>query len=75
MVKQIHPACMKRTSFRCKYSAPGRKRFTSATITQAREVRERLEEIRKTGVSRAHGEYQPHLSAVAAPILDERAGA
>ncbi len=48
----------------------GLKRFTPATLTSARVLRSRLEEIRKTGLSIAHGEYLTHLSAVAAPIFN-----
>lgn len=48
----------------------GLKRFTPATITSAGVLRSRLDDIRETGLSVAHGEYLTHLSAVAAPIFN-----
>ncbi len=49
--------------------AAGFARRTPATIRSASGLRVRLEEIRRDGISIAHGENQRHLSAVAAPIL------
>ena len=54
--------------------AAGLRRRTPATITTASRLRARLEEIRRTRVSVAHGENQLHLSAVAAPILHAAGG-
>lgn len=48
----------------------GMRRLTPATITSARRLRERLEEIRKTGLSVNRGERRPDISAVAAPIFN-----
>ena len=50
--------------------APGMRRLTPATITSARRLRERLGEIRKTGLSVNRGERRPDISALAAPIFD-----
>ncbi len=48
----------------------GMKRLTPTTITSARALRARLDEIRRTGLSVNQGERRPDISAVAAPILD-----
>lgn len=53
--------------------AAGMKRLTPATITSARRLRERLAEIRRTGLSVNRGERRPDISAVAGPVFD-RAG-
>lgn len=50
--------------------AAGMKRLTAATITTAKRLRERLEEIRKTGLSVNRGERRPDISAVAGPVFD-----
>jgi DNA-binding IclR family transcriptional regulator len=48
----------------------GMKRLTPTTITNARALEERLEEIRRTGLSVNRGERRTDISAVAAPIFD-----
>lgn len=50
--------------------AAGMKRLTPATITSTRRLRERLEEIRKTGLSINLGERRADISAVAAPVFN-----
>ena len=50
--------------------ASGLKRLTPATITSATRLRERLEEIRRTGLSVNRGERRTDISAVAAPIFN-----
>jgi len=50
--------------------AAGMKRLTPATITSARQLRRRLEDIRRTGLSVNRRERRPDISAVAAPIFD-----
>lgn len=45
-------------------------RFTPKTVVDPVKLRGILEEIRRRGVSIVHGENQPQLSAVAAPIFD-----
>lgn len=52
--------------------AAGMKPITAKTITTASELRHRLTEIRKTGLSVNRGERWEDLSAVAAPIFDAR---
>ena len=50
--------------------ADGLKRFTAATVTDAKRVRTILMGVRKNGVAVVHGEYQQLLSAIAAPIFN-----
>lgn len=45
-------------------------RFTPSTLVDPARLRKVLQEIRRSGVSIVHGENQPQLSAVAAPIRD-----
>jgi IclR family KDG regulon transcriptional repressor len=48
----------------------GMKRLTPTTITSARALRDRLGEIRRTGLSVNRGERRTDISAAAAPIFD-----
>jgi len=50
--------------------AGGLQRFTPTTVTDTRRVRTMLAAVRCNGVAVVHGEYQQHLSAIAAPILN-----
>jgi DNA-binding IclR family transcriptional regulator len=45
-------------------------RFTPKTVVDPNKIRSILQEIRRRRVSIVHGENQPQLSAVAAPIID-----
>jgi DNA-binding IclR family transcriptional regulator len=45
-------------------------RFTPKTVVDPSRLRSVLEDIKRRGVSIVHGENQPQLSAVAAPIID-----
>lgn len=51
-------------------AAAGMRRLTPATITSPGQLRERLEEIRRTGVSINREERRANISAVAAPVFD-----
>ncbi len=50
--------------------AAGLERLTPATITSGARLRERLEEIRRTGVSINREERRANISAAAAPVFD-----
>lgn len=50
--------------------AAGLKRLTPATITNPAQLQERLEEIRRTGVSINREERRANISAAAAPVFD-----
>ncbi|MET9491119.1 IclR family transcriptional regulator [Nocardia sp. NPDC006630] len=43
-------------------------RFTTKTLTEPEALRKRLAHIRKQGVAVSHGELDPHILGVAAPI-------
>lgn len=47
--------------------------FTPSTVTAPEEIRERIAEVRRTGVARTNGEYMAGASSVAVPVRD-RAG-
>jgi len=48
----------------------GMKQITRSTITEPRELRRRLAEIRKTGLSINRGERRDDIAAVAAPVFN-----
>jgi IclR family acetate operon transcriptional repressor len=48
------------------------KAYTPRTITDRRKLAEELERVRSQGWADAVGEREPHLNAIAAPVLDAR---
>jgi IclR family acetate operon transcriptional repressor len=52
--------------------AAGMRRLTPLTVTSARALRQRLEEVRRTGLSVNAGERRADIAAVAAPVRNGR---
>jgi IclR family acetate operon transcriptional repressor len=50
----------------------GLRRLTSSTVTRASNLRRRLEETRRTGVSINRGERRDDIAAMAAPVFNAR---
>ncbi|HEU5320813.1 MAG TPA: IclR family transcriptional regulator C-terminal domain-containing protein, partial [Methylomirabilota bacterium] len=50
-----------------------RKRITPVTVTRLAQLRRRLAEMRRSGLSLCRGERRPDIASVAAPVFDGRA--